>query len=496
MGGTAVGEYKCHPSYDEVLSGIVAKVGSVDKLSDEQLRKLFEMKQNIMRMERDNPLLFYKPYESRLIAGRKPQDMFHRSLAKIRLFVAGNRAGKSEAGFIEDIWCALGCHPYINMPVPNIGWIVSLSFKKQVEVTEQKLKKWLPRHQIRHWDNKVGCVYLKNGSQIWLKSCEQELETFGGVSIHWAHCDEEPPGVKGKKIYDELLMRTAEYRGKLWFTLTPVSGMSWTYEELIEKAAYDDDIYYVEADARENPFIPLDELESIAKKLSQDELEMRLKGKYIQFSGLVYKQFNKDLHCIAPFEIPSDWPKYRAIDHGINRDHPTVCLWAAVSPKGEVYVYDEYFQSDKTIRENCQNILGITGKDKIAWTVIDPATEARDPQTGKTNRNEYRDCGIPTKAERTDKNAGINRVQQMLLNDTVTERPMLYVFNTCYNLLREFSRYRWHEYRGSGDQRSNDVVKINDDGLDALRYLIMSKPRYDIFEDEDNEERENEPWYS
>jgi phage terminase large subunit len=448
------------------------------------------------RLERDNPLVFYEPYESRLIRGRYPQDLFHSSLAKIRLLVGGNRSGKSESGFVEDIWCAMGCHPYIKMPVPNVGWIVSLSFKKQVEVTEQKLKKWLPKGIVKNWDNKVGCISLTNGSQIWLKSCEQDLETFGGVSIHWAHCDEEPPGIKGKKIYDELLMRTAEYRGKLWFTLTPVGGMSWTYEELIEKAPYDKDIYYIEVDSRENPYVPLDELESIARKLSQDELEMRLKGKYIQFAGLVYKEFNKDVHVIPPFKIPSHYPKFRAIDHGINRDHPTVCLWAAVGPNGELYVYDEYYQSDKTIRENCESIRAITAGDRIIWTVIDPATEARDPQTGKTNRNEYRDNGIPTRAERTDKNAGINKVQQMLLNDTVTGRPQLYVFNTCYNIIREFSRYRWHQYRGASDIRSNDVVKIDDDGLDALRYLIMSKPRYEIEQDYADESKvENEPWY-
>lgn len=475
--------YQAWPTFQEVLDGVMERVGGdISKLSDEQLKVLWKKKQELARLQMNNPLAFYKPYESRLIPGRYPQDLFHRNILKIRLFVGGNRSGKSQAGFVEDCWWATGTHPYMKVPVPNYGWIVSLSFKKQVEVTEPSLRKLLPPSMIKSWDTAKSMIVLTNGSTIGLKSCEQDLEVFGGVSLHWVHCDEEPPGVKGKKIYDELLMRLLEYRGRIYFTLTPVGGMSWTYEEIIERSVYDEDIFYVEVDSRENPYIPLDEIEKTAKKLSQDELEMRLKGKYIQFTGLVYKEFNRDLHIIKPFEIPSDWKLYRTIDHGINRDHPCACLWVYVSEKEEFYITDEYYETDKTIKENCEAINIITAGRKVEWTTIDPATEARDPQTGMTNRNEYRNCGVITRALRADKNAGIQKVRHLLLSDSVTKRPRIYIFDNCYNIIREFCRYRWKEYRGINEVRSNDVVKMMDDGLDAFRYLIMSKPRYEVYE--------------
>lgn len=490
-------EYHGMVTYEELIDGIISKIGGKEKLlelSEEQLQGIWRKKQELTRLEINNPLIFYKPYESKIIKGRYPQDIFHRSMAKIRLFVGGNRSGKSRAGFIEDCWNAIGNHPYAENKVPKHGWIISLSFKKQVEVTEPNLRKLLPPSMIKTWDTTKGIIVLTNGSTIGLKSCEQDLDVFGGVSLDWCHCDEEPPGIKGKKIYDEILMRLLEYRGRVWFTLTPVSGMSWTYEELIERAVYDKDIYYIEVDTRENPYIPSDEIETTAKKLSADEIEMRLKGKYIQFAGLVYKEFNKDLHVINPFNVPSDWKLYRAIDHGINRNHPCVCLWVAISDREEYYIIDEYYETDKIIRENCNAIKIITAGRKVEWTAIDPATESRDPRSGKTLRNEYLENGIPTVALRSDKNLGIEKVKQLLLPDTVSGRPRIYIFSTCYNIIREFCRYKWRDYRGNEEQLSKEVVKISDDGLDALRYLIMTNPRYDL-EYEEEQSQVVEKWY-
>jgi hypothetical protein len=81
------------------------------------------------------------------------------------------------------------------------------------------------------------------------------------------------------------------------------------------------------------------------------------------------------------------------------------------------------------------------------------------------------------------------------MDNPASGRPTLFIFNSCYNLIKEFLRYRWRSYHGSENGKSNDVVKMNDDCLDALRYGLMSNPRYSVEEEMYGEEEEKPAWY-
>jgi phage terminase large subunit-like protein len=404
-----------------------------------------------------------------------------------------HNSGKSECGIVEDIYWATGLNPYRSIKPPTFGWIVSLDFPTSRDVAEDKVRRWLPASLIKEWDKQERVIYLTNGSTIGFRSCDQDINKFGGKALHWVHFDEEPSGERGYQIYKECLMRTADYQGSLWLTMTPVNGISWSYEELIEASIYDKDIFVTEIDSRENPHVPLRELEKIGEKLTQDEYDMRIKGKYVEFSGLVYKEFDRHKHIIPAFSIPADAKKYRTIDHGLNA--PTACLWLFVNDRNEYYVYDEYYEENKTISENCSAIRQITAGDKIEWTTIDPATDARSPEDKVTYREKYRNAGILTRAPRSDKNLGIATIRELLIDSKSTGRPRLFIFNHCVNLIKEFSRYRYKKYNGSEmGHKVDEVVKVHDHALDALRYLIMSKPRYEM-EEEDYSTQNNSVWY-
>jgi phage terminase large subunit-like protein len=100
-----------------------------------------------------------------------------------------------------------------------------------------QLKQWLPAFGFGEWimgrllglNHKI--LTLENGSQVEIRSYEQELEKFAGVPRHFIHFDEEPP----YDIFKECKARLADYNGRWWMTMTPVDGMTWTYEEIFEK---------------------------------------------------------------------------------------------------------------------------------------------------------------------------------------------------------------------------------------------------------------------
>src|SRR4029079_2129673 len=80
----------------------------------------------------------YKPHEKQL--------QFHASETKNRLFLGGNRSGKTTAGVIEDIWWAMGRHPYRQVPEPPVRIrVVGTDFPNGVEkILLPEFQRWVP----------------------------------------------------------------------------------------------------------------------------------------------------------------------------------------------------------------------------------------------------------------------------------------------------------------------------------------------------------------
>jgi phage terminase large subunit len=80
---------------------------------------------------------------------------------------------------------------------------------------------------------------------------------------------------------------------------------------------------------------------------------------------------------------------------------------------------------------------------------------------------------------KNDVQVGIDRVKSYLKIHPKLKRPMLYIFDTCTNLLEEMTTYRYPELRPNqeGKRAENEKpVKVDDHALDALRYMIVDLP--------------------
>lgn len=237
--------------------------------------------------------LTYVPHER--------QVFFHESEKKGRLFLGGNRSGKSIAGVNETIWWATGKHPYMRLPEPPImGRVVTVDFKNGVnKIILPMLSQWLPKSELINgswedsWSGATHILTLENGSEIEIMSNEQELDKFAGVPRHFFWADEEPR----KDIYQECMARLTDYNGRYWITMTPVEGITWTYDELYEKRDTPL-IDVVEVAAWDNPHIDLQGVAAAAASFGEDEAQIRMQGRYIAISGLVFKGFNEDEHVI------------------------------------------------------------------------------------------------------------------------------------------------------------------------------------------------------
>ena len=161
-----------------------------------------------------------------------------------------------------------------------------------------------------------------------------------------------------------------------------------------------------------------------------------LDGDWSAAEGQAFREFSEAIHVIDPRPIPEDWARYRAIDYGLDC---YACLWFAVSPAGEVWVYKEISESDLIISEAAKKTLAYTtDEDRAAlvttWAPPD-VVHSRSQETGRTKADLFRDAGMPLWESSNDREAGWMAIQEMLkLRDDGT--TVLKVFRNCYELIK------------------------------------------------------------
>ena len=416
----------------------------------------------------------YKPHEK--------QTQFHTSDAKGRLFLGGNRSGKTVGGAVEMCWYATGRHPYLKTPPPPCRLrVVSVDFLNGVEkIVRPEVARWMPSSELKGgswataYNKEMRTLTLENGSFIEFMSYDQELEKFAGTSRHAIWFDEEPP----HDVFIENQMRLIDTGGKWWITMTPVEGMTWVYDDLYVPAKQDPNIHVVEVDMTQNPHLNQGEIEMFMSTLSDDEKKARIHGRFVQVGGFVYKQFGRH-HIVSPMRPPKEWLHVASLDHGFN--NATAWLWGAVDPEGRVFIYDEHYESDQIVRYHAERVKEINrshGREPDYY-VGDPSIRNTDPITGTSVQLEYIEHGVPIILGNNDVRAGINRVARYL--DGINGRPMLYIAENCVNLINEMQRYRWSQWATKRMQfeknKKEEPHKRNDHACDSLRYLISSRPQ-------------------
>lgn len=418
------------------------------------------------------------------------QEAFHSSSAKSRLFIGGNRSGKTVGGATEAIWYLTGTHPYKETPsAPVRGRCVSVDFVNGVEkIVRPEIAKWAPLSSLRGgswstaYDKLERTLYFENGSFLEFMSYDQDLDKFAGTSRHFVWFDEEPP----QEIFIENKMRLLDVGGDLWITMTPVEGMTWIYDDIYIAARTDPNLFVVEVDQGENPYLNHAERDAFLSGLSDDERKARVQGKFVQVGGTVYKAFSP-ANIIEPFSPPKEWMQVAGMDHGLN--NPTAWLWCCINPDGDLIVFDEHYEREKVVSYHAAAVLNKNREHgrEPDYYVGDPSIRNRDPIQGTSVHLEYIEHGVPIILGNNDVLAGINRVARLIEGKRIdgAHRPRLLITRNCQNLLYEIQRYRWSTWATKKmnyqKNKKEEPHKKDDHACDALRYIVASRPEVEDF---------------
>lgn len=442
------------------------------------VKKILKLEKEINIRYNSNKLNFYN--KGRKV--HKKQIAFHKCKKRNRWVFGGNRSGKTECGAVEVVYLACGNHPYKKNKLTS-GWVVSLSRQVQRDVAQRKILEYLPASCIE----KIVMVSggqdsAENGiidfilvrsqvggiSKIGFKSCDQGREKFQGTSLDYVWFDEEPP----YDIYLECKMRVLDRCGQIFGTMTPLKGLTWVYNTIYLNDKNDNEIWYETMEWADNPFLSKKEIESMTKSLPAEEIESRRYGKFMQNGGMVYSEFDENVHVIEPFEVPMEWQDNISIDPGLH--NPLSAHFYAVDYDGNVYVVAEHYQAQKTVEYHAEKIKEIarslnwkTDSKGFLRAIIDSAARQKTLASEKNVVELFYENGILVNPQ-VDKDmfAGISTVKSYL--KTADGSTRLFIFKNCVNLIREIKNYWW----GDGDL----PIKKDDHALDELRYYLMTKP--------------------
>ena len=229
---------------------------------------------------------------------------------------------------------------------------------------------------------------------------------------------------------------------------------------------------FIPARLQDNPFLAHDgRYEKMLQALPPTQRQQLLDGNWDVAEGAAFTEFLPQLHVITPFEIPLHWERVKGIDYGYASE--SACVWGAVDPSdGTLIIYRELYQKGLLGTELASLITNMELGDPFSVQgVLDTACWSRTGTTGPTIGETLQRAGH--KLRRADKNRIQGKIQiHEYLKVMQSGRPKIQILNTCPNLIRELQSIPL-------DKRNPEDVDTHapDHAYDALRYLIMSRPR-------------------
>jgi phage terminase large subunit len=293
--------------------------------------------------------------------------------------------------------------------------------------------------------NELELYSLKNHNKT-----EQRYIFDNGASIEFFSIDDSQK-VRGRKRdvcylneaneltfedFQQLSLRTSK---TLFIDFNPSDSEHWLYDLL-----KDDRSVLIKSNYKDNIYLSDEIVTEIENLINVDENYYKIYalGERPTSTSRIYTHFKQYVDEI------DDTDFCYGLDFGFN--HP--CSLIKTSFNGNrVYVKEEIYQSKMTTNDliSQMNILGI---DKSKNIYCD---SARPEVIEEIRRAGYSRAQLSNKSVKE----GIDRVKSM----------EIYIHIESTNLWREYKLYSW---KSNGDLIIDEPIKLNDDGMDAMRYAI------------------------
>ena len=237
---------------------------------------------------------------------------------------------------------------------------------------------------------------------------------------------------------------------------------------------------FIPARLSDNPYLSSQgDYEAMLLSLPEHQRKQLLEGDWDIKEGAAFTEFNRDIHVVEPFDIPRNWVKFRACDYGYGSY--SAVLWFAVSPDEQLILYRELYVSKVLATDLAEMVLELEYEDgNIKYGVLDSSLWHRRGDTGPSLAEQMIQRGCrwrPSDRSKGSRVAGKNEIHRRLQVDEFTEKPRMVFFNTCTETIAQIPAIPLDKKNPEDvDTRAEDHI------YDALRYGVMTRPRFSIFD--------------
>jgi hypothetical protein len=425
------------------------------------------------------------------------------------LLFGGARGGGKTAfllgDFAQDVPTAAGPHWH--------GILFRRTYPQLEEVVKQSLDmypRWFGKENVR-WTEKDKTWRWKNGATLKLRFLEHETDwmEYQGHEYGWLGYDELTTWATPEnylRIKANLRSAHADVKYKrIRCSANPGGpGHEWV-KEYFGIGRYPKGMVVLtpeDGSASSRMFIPSkvtdnrilltadpDYINRLKGLGSPELVRAWLEGDWTVVQGAYFPEFSPDKHVVAPFEIPMDWPRIRAMDWGSAA--PFAVYWAAIAnenyvrpdgrviPRGALVVYREWYGAKGAnvgLKLDAEEVArGIAERtdlmERVTDMVIDPSAFAMNggPSIAERMMRAVPDGTLSMRRGDNKRIPGWDALRQRLKGDGGV--PMIYWFSTCQHLIRTMPGLQ-HD-----DTKMEDLETDGEDhAADATRYLCMMRP--------------------
>lgn len=272
----------------------------------------------------------------------------------------------------------------------------------------------------------------------------------------------------------KMLMTRLSIKGSMFFgTTNPDSPYHWLKTDYLDRE-HELNMASFHFTLQDNPALDPDYIADLEKEYSGLWYKRFIEGLWVMAEGVIYDMFNNDKHVVSEEDLPVNVMEfdryYVPIDYGTANPTTFLMIGERTNHNGEweSYVLKEYYydgrreQVQKTDSEYADDLIEFIGDIPVEHIYVDPSAKSFITELKK--RNEIRASIMEAVNDVVD---GIREVGKRLKNN------LLFVMESCTNILREFNSYVW-------DPKSQKVgedkpMKDNDHCLDALRYYVYTR---------------------
>lgn len=294
-------------------------------------------------------------------------------------------------------------------------------------------------------------------SQIALYGWEsvQERGKGRGLANDFIVCDEVAQYRNFWLGWNDVLSPTLiDRKGSAMFISTP-KGFNHFYD-LFNMQVKDKNYQSFHFTTYDNPHIPIEELEREKLSKPEDSFAQEYMADFRKQEGLVYKEFDRDLHVYTGEPTKGIKDYVGAVDFGFR--NPCAVLHAKIDSDGHFWITEEWYKTERVEEQ----IGDYVKSCKFNYVYPDPENASAIEVLNRKGIN-VREV---TKGKGSVE-SGISAVRNKFKQNTI------HIHESCINLISELETYTYKEKTPNSNE-PEQPVKEHDHAVDALRYLITT----------------------